>query len=91
VLQAFYRAADNSLRAYWRDPNGAWRGEHTIGGSLGGDPCAAAVPGTGVLQVFYRAPDNTLRAYWREPAGTWQGEQTIGGSLAGNPYTALVP
>ena len=82
VLQLFYRGQDNGVWSRWRNPDGSWSGEQSLGGVLTSDITAAVVPGTDVLQLFYRGLNSVVWSRWRNPDGSWSGEQSLGGILS---------
>jgi hypothetical protein len=82
VLQLFYRGQDNGVWSRWRNPDGSWSGEQSLGGLLTSDITAAVVPGTDVLQLFYRGLNSGVWSRWRNPDGSWSGEQSLGGILS---------
>ena len=82
TVQLFYRGADNGLWSRWRNPDGSWSNEQSLGGQLLANPVAAVVPGTEVLQLFYAGTDRAIWTRWRNADGSWSGEQRLGGEIA---------
>ena len=103
ILQIFYQGTDNGLWTRWRNTDGSWSSEVTLGGQLysatysdvGGfvftAPIAIQLPGTNILQVFYRGSDNALWTLWRNTDGSWSSMQRLGGQLGGDPAVTLIP
>jgi hypothetical protein len=90
-LQLFYAGANNGMYSRWRNVDGSWSNEQSLGGVLSGDPIAAQVPDSDVIQLFYRGSNDGLYSRWRNPDGSWSGEQSLGGVLGGDPIAAPVP
>jgi hypothetical protein len=105
VLQIFYQGTDNALWTRWRNTDGTWSSEQSLGGQLYSGsysegnlyaaPVAAQIPGN-ILQVFYRGADNQLWTLWRNPPNgnnppAWSSPQPMGGILAGDPAVAVIP
>jgi 1-phosphatidylinositol phosphodiesterase len=90
-IQVFYRGADDALWTRWRNGDGSWADEVSMGGTLTNDPFAVPVPGTSILQVFYRGADYALWTRWRDADGNWSGEMSLGGKLNGNANAIAVP
>ena len=68
IIQLFWRSVDRKVHSLWRNPDGGWNADQTIGGVLNGSPTAAQLPGTDVIQLFYRGSDNGVWSRWRDPA-----------------------
>jgi hypothetical protein len=98
TLQLFYRGTDKALWSRWRNPDGTWSSEQSLGGQLLANPVTAVVPGTNVLQLFYVGTGNALWSLWRNPNGTWSypeqrigGNVAVGGSLSGGVAASPAP
>jgi hypothetical protein len=90
-LQLFYTGAGNGVYSIWRNLDGSWAQQQSIGGTVNGGVIVAQIPDTDVLQLFYRGTDNSLYSRWRNADCSWSGEQNLGGVLAGDPIAARVP
>jgi hypothetical protein len=92
ILQLFYQGTDNSVLTRWRDRNGSWSTEQSLGGQMAdSNVSVSVVPGTQVLQLFYRGADGAVWSRWRNPNGSWSAEQNLGGAVAGGLAVAIVP
>ncbi|MEU6997926.1 hypothetical protein [Nonomuraea sp. NPDC046570] len=58
------------MRIWQTAPNTAWSGWSSLGGSLSGDPVAAANT-DGRLEVFARGADASLLRYTQSAPGSW--------------------
>jgi hypothetical protein len=108
VVQLFYVGLGDGtegsvgLWTLWRNPDGSWSAEQSLGIPFGvpvgvGDivnsyVTASVLPGTQNLQLFYVGGDNAVWTLWRDSDGQWSTPQSLGGTLSskGDVITASV-
>ncbi len=90
MLHVFYRNAANDVIAQYRDGEGPWSGEASLGGPAASDITAIPIPGSMILHLFYRAAAGGVQALWREANGTWATDD-MGGSPVGGVAACRVP
>ncbi len=91
IVQLFYVDSNSGVSTRWRNPDGSWSGEQSLGGVADEDVAAVLVPGTEILQLFYRTPTlgGGVSSRWRNPDGSWSGEQILGGAVGIGDITAI--
>ena len=91
ILQLFYRGQNGGVYSRWRNADGSWSNEQSLGGVLTSEITAAVVPGTDILQLFYRGQNFGVYTRWRNADGSWSNEQSLGGVLTSEITAATVP
>ena len=91
ILQLFYRGQNGGVYSIWRNPDGSWSVEQSLGSSLTSEITAAVVPGTDILQLFYRGQDYGVHSMWRNPDGSWSGDQALGAFVTSEITATVVP
>jgi hypothetical protein len=90
MVQLFY-AGTSGMITRWRNPNGTWSAEQTLGGTPVGPVVAVLDPETAILDLFYSEPDRGLHSRRRDPDGCWSAAQRLGGTIRSAIAASVVP